>query len=142
MFFLSLLKVSIRASITQKGAFVCDLLLMIFNNLIFIALWWIFFDRFKEIGNWKMADMIALNAIGLGAYGLMRVFFGGVINLSKTILNGSLDIFLTQPKNVLLHILMSTSYPKGFGHLLSAFILIVIGDLYSHVGSILIGITT
>lgn len=128
-FFLALLRTSIRASISIRGAFLLEAGLMIANNLVFLLMWWIFFRQFKEIAGWTLTDMIALNAIGMGAYGLMHICFGGVKHLSRIILNGDLDPFMTQPKNLLIHLIGSKSLSKGWGHLMTSVILIFLGKL-------------
>ena len=73
--------------------------------------------------------MMILMAVGTGGYGLMQICFGGVRNLSKIIISGDLDPFMTQPKNLLLHIAGSKSFSKGWGHLMTAVILIVFGGI-------------
>lgn len=128
-FFLSLLCTSIRASISVRGVFLLESTLMIANNLIFVLMWWIFFRQFKEIAGWTMKDMIALNAIGMGAYGLMQICFGGVKHLSSIVLRGDLDPYMTQPKNLLIQLISSRSFSKGWGHLMTTIILIIFGDL-------------
>jgi ABC-2 type transport system permease protein len=102
---------------------------MVANNLIFLLLWWIFFRQFKQIGGWTMTDMIALNAIGMGGYGLMLICFGGVKHISRIILSGDLDPFMTQPKNLLLHLVGSKSFSKGWGHVMTTVILVIMGKL-------------
>lgn len=138
-FFISLLRTSIRASISLRGAFLLESALMIANNLIFLLMWWIFFRQFKEISGWTMTDMIALNAIGMGGYGLMQICFGGVKQISRVILNGDLDPFMTQPKNLLIHLIGSKSLSKGWGHLMTTVILVILGNLFSSIPLILIG---
>lgn len=137
-FFMALLRTSIRASISVRGAFLVEASLMILNNLIFVMMWWLFFRQFKEINGWTLTDIIALNAIGMGAYGLMLIFFGGVRTLSRVILAGDLDSFMTKPKNLLLHLLSSQSLSKGWGHLMTAAILMAMGHLTSFPTFILI----
>lgn len=127
IFFFHLLRTSIRASISLRGAFLLETVLMAGNNLIFFSMWWIFFQQFQSIGDWQINDMAASMAILSGSYGLSNVCFGGVKNLGLTILNGDLDSFLTQPKNILLHVAGSKSRAKGWGHLLTAAILLCIG---------------
>lgn len=128
-FFLSLLRTSVRASITRRGAFLLECALMVANNLIFLLMWWVFFRQFKEVAGWTMDDMIALNAMGMGAYGLMQIVFGNVKQLSRIILNGELDPFMTQPKNLLLHLIGSRSLSKGWGNMVTTFILVLMGGL-------------
>ncbi len=103
---------------------------MLANNLIFIVMWWLFFREFQTVGGWQMKDMIALLAIGQGSYALMALFFGGTRDLGKIIINGNLDPFMTQPKNLLLHIAGSKSAAKSWGHLATTIFLIFFGGLY------------
>lgn len=138
-FFLSLLRVSIRSSISLRGAFLLESALMVANNLIFLLMWWIFFRQFKEVSGWTMTDMIALNAIGMGGYGLMLICFGGVKQISRIILNGELDPFMTQPKNLLIHLISSKSLSKGWGHLMTTGFLVILGNLSPSIPLILIG---
>ena len=131
IFYIYLLRTSIRASISKRGAFLIESGLMIANNLIFLSIWWIFFRQFHDIAGWKMNDMVILMAIGTGSYGLMQICFGGTRNISRMILSGDLDPFMTQPKNLLIHVAGSRSFSKGWGNLLTGVILATTGGLYS-----------
>lgn len=128
-FFFHLTSASLKASMNRRGAFLLETAFMTANNLIFFFIWWIFFRQFEDVSGWNFHDMTVLMAIGLGSYGLMGIFFGGMRNLSRTIVNGDLDSFLTKPKNVLLHVAGSRSLTKAWGHFMSAIILIVLGGL-------------
>ena len=123
-YFLHLFKTSVRASMGNRGAFIFQSLLMMFNNLVFFVLWLIFFRKFPSIGGWSFNDMIVLWVVGIGGYGIAQVLFGGSKQLAKNIVNGKLDGFLTQPKNVLLNIVISESRVKGWGHILTALFLL------------------
>jgi len=126
-FFFALLATSIRASISLRGSFILECLLMIGNNMIFFVIWWIFFRAFKSVGQWHFNDMIALMAIVSGSYGLSKICFGGTKEISRTITLGNLDPFMTQPKNLLLHLVGAKSYSKGWGQLMTSSILMVLG---------------
>ncbi len=131
IFFSYLLKLSIRTSISKRGAFLIELSLMIVNNLIFFSIWWIFFRQFKSILGWQFEDMLVLIAVGTGSNGLMGICFGGVKKPSLIILDGGLDSYMTQPKNLLLHIAGSKSFAKGWGHLMTAVLLLCTGGMIS-----------
>lgn len=130
-FFFYLIRMSIRASIQKRGVFLFECGLMITNNFIFFSIWWIFFRQFNDIAGWNFHDMLILTAIGTGAYGLMQVCFGGTRFLSQIIVNGDLDAFLTQPKDPLFHIAASKSLSKGWGNVLTSFLVILFGGLTS-----------
>lgn len=127
IFLASLLQTSIRAAISVRSSFILESILMSGNNLIFFSIWWIFFRQFEMIGGWQINDMAASMAVLSGAYGIANVCFGGVKNLGLIILNGDLDLFMTQPKNPLLHLICSKSHSKGWGHLITTFILLILG---------------
>lgn len=126
-FFFALLRTSIRASISLRGAFLLESLFMIGNNLIFLAIWWVFFRAFKSVGGWEFDDMVALMAIATGSYGLSKICCGGVKEIGRTIARGNLDPFMTQPKNLLLHLVGAKSYSKGWGGIMTAVILVFLG---------------
>lgn len=129
LFFFSLLKTSIRASIHRRGAFLLESALMIISNLIFYLIWYLFFLHFDSIRGWKIEDMITLIAIGSGGYGLMQICFGGTKKLSNAIINGDLDPFMVQPKNLLFHLIGSQSNAKGWGQLATSIFMIFLGGL-------------
>ena len=130
IFFIHLLMTSIRASMSIRGAFIFETFLMVGNNLIFFSVWWIFFRQFNDIAGWQIKEMTVMMAVGTGAYGLMQLCFGGVRQLSRTIMQGDLDPFMTQPKNLLIHLIGSRSLAKGWGHILTTFVLLFLEGLF------------
>lgn len=129
IFYWYLISMSLKASISLRWNFLFEMFLMIINNLIFFSMWWIFFRQFNDLNGWQLRDVATLMAIGTGAYALRQILFGGIKGLAREITSGGLDIYMTQPKNLLLHILGSRSYPKGWGHLSTAVLLILFAGL-------------
>ncbi len=127
-FFCHLVTMSLKASLHSKKALLIESLTILANNLIFLSCWWIFFKRFEEVDGWSLTDMTALIAITSGAFGLMQVFFGGIRKIPHLIVSGELDSFMMQPQSILLHIAGSKSFAKGWGHILSAVLLMIYGD--------------
>lgn len=130
-FFLSLIATSIRASVSLRLAFFIELVLNIGSNLIFFLIWWIFFNKFDTVGSWDFDDLVIMMAIVRASYGIARICFGGSKLLAEKIVSGGLDPFMTQPKNLLIHLLGSESQSKGWGHILSAIILFFFADLHA-----------
>lgn len=104
---------------------------MVINNLIYFSLWWVFFHQFQNVRGWNFQDMTLLIMITFGSYGLSKLCFGGVRNISLAIQNGDLDLYLIQPKNVLLHILGSKSFVSAWGSLLTSLILFFMSGISS-----------
>lgn len=141
-FYVHLLQTSLKASATIRWNFLFEIFLMLLNNLIFFSMWWIFFMQFNDIAGWKLRDMSILMVIATGAHGLRQIFFGGVKLIARNITTGGLDPFMTQPKNVLLHIIGSKSLPKGWGHLCTSVTLIFLAGLtdFYTLGMITLGV--
>lgn len=118
-FLRALIGTNLRASASLRGAFLLQACFMFVNNLTFFSVWWIFFQKFPEIRGWRLPDLAALYGITAFAIGFMLVFGGGVRHLARMITDGELDPLLTQPKNVLLHVLGSNSRPSGWGDMIS-----------------------
>ena len=131
MFFFHLVRMSIKASMSRRGAFLMECALMIANNLIFLSIWWIFFRQFNHVNGWNFKDMVVLMAVVSGGFGLLQICFGGVRNLSRMIPSGDLDPFMTQPKNLLLHVAGSKSFTKGWGNLMTVVVLVVLGKIWA-----------
>jgi ABC-2 type transport system permease protein len=94
-------------------------------------MWWVFFAKFQEVRGWRLGDMAAIYGTVAGAFGLAMVFGEGARGLARTILEGDLDGFLTQPKPPLLHCVASRSDASGWGDLVSAILLLGISGYLS-----------
>ena len=65
-----------------------------------------------------VAMLYGVTAFG---FGLMVALAGGMRDLARTIVDGSLDVHLGRPRHPLPSLLMSRSVPAGFGDVASAF---------------------
>ncbi|MFI5314122.1 MAG: ABC transporter permease [Myxococcota bacterium] len=113
----ALVAMNLRASLALRGAFWLQAAFMVGNNLAFFSTWWILFARFREIGGWRLADMMTLFGVVASGFGLSIVFGGGARRLARMIADGELDPLLVQPKPVLLHAVGSASNAAGWGDL-------------------------
>lgn len=146
-FLRALFSTSVRESFANRGAFWIQATGMFVNDIIWIAVWGIFFARFERLAGWTLDDMVALYAVTAGGVGLAVVAGAGVRDLARTIAEGGLDVFLVQPKPVLLHALGSKTSASGWGDLANCVVLLAVtGQLHAAaipwivVGSIASGI--
>jgi ABC-2 type transport system permease protein len=130
-FYLKLLASSIKSATSNRVQCLFDMMMNLGNNMMWFIVWALFFREFKSIGSWHFKEIGALYAVLAASYGLMVSITGGVRVIPQIILSGELDIFLTKPKNLIIHLLFSTCFSKGFGDLIGSLIIILIFGLYS-----------
>ncbi len=116
-FALALVAMNLRSSLALRGAFLQQAAFMLLNNVAFFAIWWLLFERFPEIGGWRLHDVVTLFGVVASGYGASVVFAGGVRDLARSIREGELDSILVQPKPVLLHLVASRTIASGWGDL-------------------------
>jgi ABC-2 type transport system permease protein len=115
----ALVAINLKSSFALRGAFWLQASFMVANNVLYFTFWWIFFDRFDEIRGWRVADVAALFGVVATGFGAAVVFAGGIRDLSRHIVEGDLDAFLTQPKSPLLQATASRTYASGWGDMCS-----------------------
>jgi ABC-2 type transport system permease protein len=123
-FYYYLLKTNIKASTSLRGAFLMQSIFMVFNNLIFFTVWWILMAKYQNMGSWNIVHIELMFAMCAAGFGIAVVFAGGLRDMSRMIIDGDLDSYLVQPKNVLFSILGSYSRPSGWGDILSGVVLL------------------
>ncbi len=114
-FLFAVWKANLQSGMEYRGAFLTQVVMMMLNNAFYFMFWIIFFDRFKEIRGWQINDMFVLFGIAASAFGLAAFLFGNAFTLSDIITRGRLDYYLSMPRNVLLHALVSRSITSGLG---------------------------
>jgi ABC-2 type transport system permease protein len=116
-FLRALVATNLGASFALRGAFWLAVAFMFLNDLVWISVWWLFFREFPSIAGWTLPDMMTLHGMTALAFGFAMVFGGGVRELARTVAEGDLDVFLTQPKDPLLHVVASRTTVSGWGDL-------------------------
>lgn len=128
-FLSALVATSVKESFANRASFWIQAVGMFVNDAIWIAVWWIFFQRFERLAGWTLTDMVALYAVTANAVGLAVIAGAGVRDLARTIAEGGLDVFLVQPKPALLHAVASKTSASGWGDLVNGFALLALTGL-------------
>lgn len=115
----ALLSVNLRASLALRGAFLLQAAFMALNNLVYFAVWAFFFRRFHDLNGYTLSDMQLAYGIVATGFGIAATLAGGLRDLSRMILEGSLDTYLTQPKPALARALCSRTQASGWGDVVS-----------------------
>ena len=119
-------KYSIMREMLNKVTFITNVLFMILNNATFILEWIILFSLKDNIGGYTIKEVLLLWGFAAGTYGICHVFFGQAPHLADLIMNGELDTFMVQPKDVLLSAITSKCDISAIGDILYAYIILLI----------------
>jgi ABC-2 type transport system permease protein len=125
-FLLGVWRLNLKAAVSLRGAFLLQTGMMFLNNLLYFTFWWVLFQRFEQIGGWRIADMLVLYSLVASSFGLAVVAGGGVRELGRVILDGGLDGYLTQPKDPLLAVVASRLSASGIGDFVSGILLLAL----------------
>ncbi|RPH62964.1 MAG: hypothetical protein EHM81_01100 [Chloroflexi bacterium] len=121
-FLFAVWKANLQSGMEYRGAFLTQIVMMMLNNAFYFVFWIIFFERFKEIRGWQIDDMFVLFGVAASSFGLAAFLFGNAFTLSDIITKGRLDYYLSMPRSVLLHALVSRSITSGLGDFTYGFI--------------------
>lgn len=108
------------AFLSKSDAFV-NVLMMVVNNFSFIFMWWVIFENKGSINGWSFGEMALLFAVMNNAFAFFALFARGSQTLPEYIGNGSLDNFLTTPRNTLFMISVSESTVANWGDFITGF---------------------
>ena len=120
------IKYALMREMLNKTTFITSIIFMILNNAAFIVQWIIIYSLKDNLGGYVFKDILLLWAIASGTYGVAHFFFKKSFSLSDIIVNGKLDSFLVQPKNVLLSCITTDVEVSALGDILYAYILLFI----------------
>jgi len=119
-------KLNLKKEWKYKASFFMQIIMMVLNDLFFIIQWYIIFDLVDNIGGYGFNETMLLWAVAAGGYGVSHAFFGGAWNIKEIVYDGKLDVYLTQPKNVLLNVCCSSTEVAALGDIAYAFIVLII----------------
>lgn len=119
-------KYALQREMLNKFTFLSNVIFMILNNASFIIQWIILYSLKSEVGGYTFKEVLLLWGIAAGTYGFSRFFFKEAFDLTETINKGKLDVYLIQPKNVLISCITSSVQVSCLGDIIYALIMILI----------------
>lgn len=123
------IKYALMREMLNKTTFITNIVFMILNNASFIIQWVILYSIKDNVGGYTFKEVMLLWGIAAGTYGVSHFFFEKAYDLADTITEGKLDVFLVQPKNVLLSSITSDVKTSALGDILYGFIMCFIANL-------------
>ncbi len=119
-------KYNIMREMTNRVTFLTNVLFMILNNATFVIQWLLLFHLKSDIGGYAFSDVMVLWGLAASTFGFAHILFHRAFQLSALILQGKLDSYLVQPKNVLLSIITSATNSSAIGDLIYGYLVIMI----------------
>lgn len=119
-------KLNLAKELQYKSSFITQVVMMILNDLFFILQWTIIFSLTSTMGGYGLREVMLLWALSAGSYGIAHTFFEGAFYLGDMVYNGALDVFMTQPKNILISASCSKSSMSAIGDIIYTFIALAI----------------
>ncbi|HZG55731.1 ABC transporter permease [Paenibacillus sp.] len=128
-FLLTCWKLNLAGAMEFRMSFLLMAGMMVVNNSVWIFFWSLFFQRFEVVNGWSLPDVMMLWAISAGGFGIAATLFGNMNRIAWLTANGQLDVYLVQPKPVLLNVLASRMSVTAIGDAAFSVILYVLfGD--------------
>jgi len=124
-FCVSTWKANLLSLLEYRIAFIMQIAGMILNDGIYLAFWAIFFSHVKNIGGHSFRDILLIYAFITTAFGLNSLLFGNARRIAGMIVEGGLDYYLSMPRPVLLHILISRSVSSAAADIIFGLICLV-----------------
>ncbi len=121
---------NIMREMLNKVTFLTNICFMMLNNAAFLIHWAILFHLKENIGGYTMREVLLLWGIVAGSYGLSHTLFDRAFSLSGLIVNGKLDSYLVQPKNVLAGVITSGTSTSAIGDFLYGLVVICVSDFH------------
>lgn len=118
------IKYNIMRQMLNKVTFVSNIIFMILNNACFLIQWIILFNLKETIGGYDLQDVFLLWALAASTYGVAHIICHRAFQLPELIINGKLDQFLVQPKDVLISAITSDTSISAIGDLLYGIIVL------------------
>lgn len=123
-------KVNVSSALEYRLSFFLLAGMMFLNNTIWLLFWYLFFERFPAVKGWTLEDVMLLWAVSTGGFGWASVLFGNFPRIAAIVSTGQLDVYLSQPKPVLLNMLSSRMSVTGAGDFIFGLVVFVrVGDL-------------
>lgn len=109
---------------TNRISFLTNVLFMILNNATFLIQWMLLFHLKSDIGGYSLKMFMTLWGLAASTFGFAHILFHRAFSLPNLILQGKLDSFLVQPKNVLLSVITSETSTSAIGDLIYGYLIL------------------
>ena len=121
--FLSI-KYALQREMLNKVTFISNIFFMILNDASMIIQWIILYSLKDNVGGYSFNKVLLLWGLAASTYGFSRFFFKDAFNLTEIINSGKLDVYLIQPKNLLISCITSSVEVSSIGDIIYGYIML------------------
>lgn len=122
------IKYNVMREMVNKVTFLTNVGFMVLNNATFLVQWMILFRLRGDVGGYTFREIMLLWGLVAASFGLSHILFARVFSLSDLIINGKLDAYLVQPKNVLVSVITSATDVSAIGDFLYGIVVVLLCD--------------
>jgi len=116
---------ALQREMLNKVTFISNVFFMILNDASFIIQWIIFYSLKDSVGGYTFSKVLLLWGLAAATFGFSRFFFKDAFKLSDTINSGKLDVYLIQPKNLLISSITSSVEVSSIGDIIYGYIMLI-----------------
>ena len=115
-----------KSQLEYRGAFVWQAGAMFLNNGVWLAFWWLFFNRFPVVQGWEAKDIVTLWGIAAGGFGIAHAICGNALHLPGLIARGQIDSWMLYPRALLSHIIVGRMSATAVGDAIFGFVVYIV----------------
>ncbi len=115
---------NLQSVIEYRASFLLQVFGMMLNNGAFALFWAVLIGRTGGVGGYGFSDIMFVWGLVSTSFGIAHVVFGNVRSIGRIVMEGELDLYLLQPKNVMLNVLASRTIVSAWGDLAYGFIVL------------------
>lgn len=119
-------RANLEVALAYRGAFLAKVFAFIVSDAMWVAFWWLYFERFPSVEGYGFRQIVLVWAVGATSFGLLSGLAGGAATIASRIARGELDFYLVLPKSPLLHLVVSRMDPGGVGDALFGVVTFVV----------------
>lgn len=119
---------NLAAAMEYRGSFLLQVFGMAINNASFVVFWRIVYSQVETIGGYGFREVMFIWALASSSFGFAHILFGNLGRLTEMILQGELDAYLLQPKDVYLNALSSKTIVSAWGDFFYGIILFLLAQ--------------
>lgn len=118
--------VNIKSILEYRANFMLQFFGMILNNSVFALFWLVVMDKTGGVGGYGFSEIMIVWALSSTSFGLAFILFGNIKQIGRIVINGSLDVYLLQPKDAWLNLIISKTSLSAWGDFVYGFIVLAL----------------